>query len=329
MPAAPIRRFTYTPLEYMDMYEMLLEAFIRKEWGNDEAIAKRKYNVWLKQDDKGYIVRERFGVNPEYFYDRYGHAAKKGKSIRLEERVAVAVLGYIGITGRTFTEMNPHFRNSPKRPSRKINATTGAIAQAIMQPEKSEWDEAVATVLRFYDAINNGATHHAEAWSCLTPRLQHSICEGDFERFCDGYANTVAIKHIKVFNVTGSAGGMVECSVYYTDEIRNYRSPTLSGWDEFTVAHLDEFVGKVNKLKAEVEAAGGRDFDQIELYKLFEPAAAEYVWYKCRIKPDSIVRVFPVFKHTELKRLYRVTCKLIAEEWLIDSIRLLNVYSSR
>ncbi|RYC66974.1 hypothetical protein [Spirosoma sordidisoli] len=310
------------------MYEMLKEAFIRKEWGNDEAVSKGKYSVWLKQGEKRRLVFERFEVNAEYFYDRYCRA-KQGKSISLDERLAVAVLGYIGITGRTFTEMNPNFRNSLKRPSRKKNANTGAIAQAESLPQKSEWDQATATVLRFYDAINNGPTHYEEAWSCLTPRLQHSICESDFDRFCEGYNNTVAIKNIKVFNVASSAEGAVECSVYYIDEFRNYRSPTLSGWDEFTVAHLDEFVSKVKRLKAEVEAAGGRGFDRIELYKLFEPAASEYVWYKCRIKRDDIPLVFPTFKHTELKRLYRVTCKRIHDDWLIDTIRLLPVHSSR
>lgn len=328
MQATLIRRFTYTPIEYMDMYEMLLEEFIRKEWGKEEAVTKRKYNVWLKQGEKTYLVRELFYVNPEYFYDRYSRA-KHGESISLEERVAVAVLGYIGITGRTFTEMNPNFRNSPKRPSRKKNAITGAIAQPQPAPENVEWDQATAAVLRFYDAINNGPSHHEEAWSYLTPRLKNSICEGDFDRFCEGYNNTVAIKNIKVFNVTSSAEGMVECTVYYIDEFRNYRSPTLSGWDEFTVAHLDEFVSKVKKLKAEVEAAGGRDFDRIELYKLFEPAASEYVWYKCRMKRENIPLVFPTFKHTEIKRLYRVTCKRVENEWLIDTIRMLHVHSSR
>jgi hypothetical protein len=332
MLTAPIPRFTYTPVEFMDMYEMLREAFIRKEWHSDEAAPKTKYSVWLKQGEKTYLVEERFEVNPEYFYDRYGRA-KKGKQVSLSERVAVAVLGYIGISGRTFTEMNPNFRNSPKRPSRKTNAETdagnGAVAQAKSVPEKSELDYAVTTVLNFYDAVNNGPSHHDAAWSYLTPRLQHSICEGDFERFCEGYNNTVAIKNLIVFNVTSSAEGVVESSVHYIDEFRSYRSPTLSGWDDFTVAHLDEFVRRIHKLRAEIEAAGGQNFNRIELYKLFEPAASEYVWYKCRVKRDNIPLVFPTFKHTELKRLYRVTCKRVQDTWLIDAIRLLPVHSSR
>ena len=328
MQTAPTLRFSYTSIEYMDFYELLKAAFIAKEWPVNAATPKKKHGIWLKQGEETYRIKELFEVNPEYFYDRYSRA-KNGNSISMEERLIVAVLSYIAIEGRTFKQLNANFRNSPKRPSRKTNVKTGAIAPSDFMTQGSEWDQGVATVLRFYDAVNAGSSRHDEAWACLTSRLQHSICQSDFERFCEGYTNTIAIKNVKVFNVASSAEGNFECSVYYIDEIRNYRSKDLSGWDEYTVADLDEFVGKINKIRVAVETAGGRGFEKLELYKLFEPAASEYIWYKCRIKLENIQSVFPTFKHTEIKRLYRLTCKQVDNEWLIDAIRLLNVHSSR
>ncbi len=307
---------------------MLLEAFIKKEWPDKGPAPGGKFSVWFKEGKKGYRVGELFQVGPEYFYDRYGRA-KNGKSISLEERLVVAVLDYIDMNGRTITELLSNFYSSPNRPSRKTNAKTSAIAPTESAVQVSEWDDVIATVFHFYAAVDAGSAKHHEAWNCLTPRLQHSICESDFERFCEGYTNTVAIKNIKVFNVVKNANEAVECSVYYIDEIRNYRSKDLSGWDEYTVADLMEFVEKVRKVEASVAAAGGKGFEKLELYKLFEPAASEYIWYKCRIKPENIDKVFPTHKATEIKRLYRVTCKHIGGRWLIDTIRLLNVHSSR
>lgn len=324
----PQNRQTFTATEYTDLYEMLLEAFIRKEWPDTGPTPGRKFSVWLKPGKNESRVRELFQVGPEYFYDRYSRA-KNHQSIGLEERLVVAVLDYIDVNGRTITELLSNFYSSTKRPSRKINGKTSAIAPAETDVQVSEWDDVIETVLRFYAAVDAGRARHHEAWDCLTPRLKHSICESDFERFCEGYTNTVAIKNIKVFNVIKNANKAVECSVYYIDEIRNYRSKDLSGWDEYTVADLMEFVEKVKKVEATVIAAGGRDFNKLELYKLFEPAASEYIWYKCRIKPENIDKAFTTHKATEIKRLYRVTCKQVDGNWLIDTIRLLNVHSSR
>lgn len=321
------QRFEFPSGQYIQIYKALKKAFTAKEWPKSGPKPGGKYGIWNKPSvSHPSAVQRDFSVNYKFFYERFGWA-KRGENVSLSEDLAITVFKYIGCNGHDFAALKDDFFQRPELYEEKKDAKNEEPTNGELETLKRQFDEVGALVLKFYNGLSAG--DYRAAWDTLSPRLKNSICKSDFDRFCEGFSNTKGIRNTKVFNLEESAPSVIDCSVYYEDEITSYRSRELSSLDLYTVSDIEDFVANIRKFQGRIVAAGGTNFESIELYKLFEPAASEYIWYKCSLEPDQLDLVFSTSRTLIIKRLYFVTCKKLEGQWKIDGIRELKTYSSR
>ncbi|TFF36164.1 hypothetical protein [Mucilaginibacter psychrotolerans] len=167
------------------------------------------------------------------------------------------------------------------------------------------------------------------AWNLLTPTFQKRVWQNDYNKFETGYINNNGIRKVHVFHINPDSDVSIDCHVHYEDEVVVYTSNELNAIALSTVTDLEDLSKQVTKLNDRITKYGGKNFENLEIYKLFEPTAAEYIWYKCSLDIGNIGDVFHVDRVKVVKRLMFFTVHKHEDKWLIDSIREMKTYSLR
>lgn len=184
------------------------------------------------------------------------------------------------------------------------------------------------TVQRFYENI--ASSNFEDAWNLMSPELQNKRpWLGEYERFRTGYTNTNTLRNIVVFNINQTVPNVIDCRVFYDDEIAAHTRKELSSLDTLTVEDIDVFVTHVKKLSEIFKSKGLDGFEKIELHKLFEPSASEYIWYRSNFPADKLHELFTVQKSIIVKRVYDCSCGYYDDKWLINNINAMKTYSAR
>lgn len=353
---------------YRNFYQKLWEAFAEREWLEEDKPKRYSQYIWnIKDKGNKYVVVERFLKytryrDERYFYRRYLDLnpiqTSKGEVDDLAMAEALEYLGYkvpedvkdrehlnvradhllkqyiennfqdYKVEDKNSDKMQVESSSNPGDYSRPAQMDKPVADVKVPQPSGAQEDDVRFLIADFYEKISAG--EYREAWELLTPEFQNRIpWNGDVSRFVEGYTNTTFAKDVMVFNVVKRFPTLIEAQVYYQDEIAAYTSPDLSSLFSMTVADIDDFVKNIRYIQKRIEDNGGKNFEKLELYKLFEQGASEYIWYKCGIKPADIPNVFPARRTISVRRFYYCSCKLINDKWLINGIRGMFIESAR
>lgn len=183
-------------------------------------------------------------------------------------------------------------------------------------------------VQRFYEYI--GSSNLQQAWDLLAPDFQNKLpWKGDFEKFRIGFTNTNGIRNIVVFDLKQTIPNNIDCRVFYEDELNAHTTKELSSLESMTVGELDDFIQNIKILKENFESKGLQGFDDIEIRKLFEPSAAEYIWYRCNFDHNKLSELFNRHRAIVIKRLYDCSCRYVNGNWLINQIHSIKFVSAR
>lgn len=184
-------------------------------------------------------------------------------------------------------------------------------------------------ILKFYGLLHR-QEYLKQAWELLTSKLQRERWGTNFERFALGYMNTKRIKNPHIFDYEIS-NDTIDCKLFYEDEISNYDCGPLDAIKDLTVGQLEVFMSNLTRLKNKVEEIGGREFEEIKVKKIFEPTAAEYIWWMCKLDPEKLNQIFPKKTSTTVYKLVKITCVFdeAKRAWFIDWIEGTPAYSNQ
>jgi hypothetical protein len=189
-------------------------------------------------------------------------------------------------------------------------------------------EKAKHCVEQFYHHL--AAKETKEAWGLLTSTFQNrEVWDGDYSRFHDGYATTLALRQICAFNAQRITATLVECMVFYEDEVSTYPIKGLQATQLMSVGELDDFVRAVKKMQQDIESKGGHGFEKVPLKKLFDPTGMEFIWYECGFKGSELHRHFAKPHPEVVLRLFQCTCTFQGDRWLINNISPAKTYSIR
>lgn len=359
----------FKPESFVVLYEKLYDHCLEKYFGNKEFEgAKKHYSAKLwneidKETKKPFFFRfagDKSRKNPNYFHRLYTKSWNTITSFEVDDRslflafreLKISVFKVKGSEGIAFShrvvnDVNVEFHKEFKERIQEVGndirsqlglspmkkKDTGAALPPLSEQELK--DVAVTkdeksvekTIKDFLGSIS--AKDYKTAWAQLTPTFQQRVWGGEFPKFERGYVNTAGIRKVHVFHINPDTNNSIDCQVHYEDEIVVYSCNELNAIALSTVSDIAEFVRNVKKLRNRVMKYGGKNFDKLEIYKLLEPTAAEYIWYKAGLDISKIGEVFHIDRVKFMKRLMFFTATKVKGKWRIESIREMKTYSLR
>lgn len=274
-----------------------------------EMIDKTDINIAAKTEQKQALG---VGISRHlYEQERHFHLAKVG--VGIENWLLDVYAKFLGYT--SYHEFRLSTSNSY---AEKVNVIDTTI---------SEFDQATDTVRLFYDLLST--KEFEGAWSLLSPNFQNrDAWKGEFKQFELGYNNFRGVKNCNVFNPSYRSNSVIECLVYYEDEIERHVINEIISIENMLIDDLDEFVHCINSINKKLSSLDGANIKKLPLQKLFDPTVSEFIWYTNKISPDKFREQFPMKKTIWVKRLYVCTCVKIGDKWLIDRIVQDKTYTS-
>ncbi|WP_149242229.1 hypothetical protein [Dyadobacter sp. 32] len=272
------------------------------------------------------VSRHLFGTADDYFYRRH-RDSMNGRKVSLDFDPFIKALEFIKIELPGTLADNKHLTNQ-----QKCNALLDrfCLIYPLVQFDQtiSSPHSLITEVIRkFYGSISI-QDQVIDAWRQLSPAYQTKWGQ-DFLKFKSGYVNCKSIRNLAIFNFVDVSASEIDCMVYYDDEIEAYSSPALASLDSLLVKDEDRFTKILSEMRLKAENLGISEFENIELHKLFDPVASEYIWYKCNFSEKKHYNFFPTAKTTIVKRLYKCTCRRVDGIWLIERLVKLTTYSVR
>ena len=269
--------------------------------------------------------RHLFGATDDYFYRRH-RESKNGKKVYLDFDPFIKALEFLKISLPEGLAKNKHITNQQK--CHALLDQFLIIYPVAQETERSSSHSLVSeTIKTFYNSISV-KNQLSSAWQVLSPEYQKQWGL-DYKKFEVGYTNCKGIRNLAIFNFIESSPIEIDCMVYYDDEIEAYSSPPLAGLDSLLVSDHEKFIELLNEMRANAKKLGINEFDNIELHKLFDPVASEYIWYKCKFSSEEHFRFFSTKKTTVVKRLYKCTCTRVGGKWFIERLVKATAFSSR
>lgn len=215
-------------------------------------------------------------------------------------------------------ERNEITPNVIDKKSKKIPAIKVINELQIKQMESViKANEIENLVTRFYNHISSSKID--KAWELLSKNFQQRVWKGKYEDFAIGYRNTLSIFNVHVWDVQID-NDAAKCNVFFMDKISVRTTKAFSNLDKLCVEDLDDFKSVIDQASEHAKKLNLEGFNRIELNKFFEPAASEYIWYKCNRDFDKVAELLPMEITVELGRVYSMSCALVDENWLITSI---------
>lgn len=325
---------------YHAFYEVFKAAFLKITFPDGKSPYGRgddSPEIWREQDEKGnYRVHTMIGgsypKDPMYF-SRMRSVLKTVHGKPTESGInAQAIYGALVFLGYKLPDGMKSLRNFPVKEKAKIlieQFKTEKFGEGwTASRDNKDLEKACTTVENFYKYLATGDTQ--SAWNLLSPTFQNrEVWSGDYERFRDGYATTIALRDIRAFNPKQIVQKVIECKVFYEDEVLTYPINGLPSIKTMTIGEVEDFVKGVKKIKADIEKKGGSGFENVPIEKLFNPTGMEFIWYECGFKGEELHRFFAK-PHSEIVyRLYNCSCIFIGDKWLINSIMPVPTYAVR
>lgn len=343
-------------VEYQVFYVILRKVFIEDCFKDNEKINPESNQIWVQTDwvtGKSYSARLLAGTpidNPEYFQRKLSsfdpkdviaapinvHAFKNGleyiglKPINLPDYEKMHLDDKVKLLYKRFREKYVAEIEIEKKRKEENDDVIYSASNQLQQinkisPSNLELSEATATVYTFYDNLNIG--NYKEAWDVLSPIKQNEDpWLGDFEKFRIEYKNTNRRRNILVLQTNQPRPNIVECKVFYDDEIDVHTSKELHLLDILTVNDIDVFKDQIRNIEKAFEDEGLQGFGNIEIHKLFDPNASAYISYKTNLPPDKFKKIFPVKKSMTVRRIQECTCMYVRDSWLVNEIKSFESY---
>lgn len=323
---------------YRAFYAAFKEKFIEKEFKNGKSPYGRGDDspaIWKEKNPKtkNFLVLEiiEFCLKDEmYFYRQLSLIKAKPKTIN--SKALGKALEYMGyILPEDMQRSQDSWDDKAEVLLNQFRAD--ALSKSAMpQPDPNPGNPALNTAKKcvedFYKFLAIGKTKNA--WDLLAPAFQNrEVWEGNYERFHDGYSNTLALRNICVFNAVQTLPSLIECMVFYEDEVSTYPINRMQALMPMSIAELDDFVATVKKMQSDIEQKGGVGFENIPIRKLFDPTGTEYIWYECFFKGKELNKHFPKPHPEVVLRLCQCSCILEGDQWLIKNISPAKTYSIR
>lgn len=307
-----------------------------KEEGISLREEKHKTTIWFakKEGDETYIrlyLKELTDNSIMSEIDRKNQKQALGEGIsrRLYEMERIFHLAKTGVSLDTWLlDLYAKFLGYKSYHEFKLS-TSNSYAEKInvIDTTISEFDQATDTVRRFYDLLST--KEFEGAWSLLSPNFQNrDAWKGEFKQFELGYNNFRGVKNCNVFNPSYRSNSVIECLVYYEDEIERHVINEIISIENMLIDDLDEFVHSINSINKKLSSLDGANIKKLPLQKLFDPTVSEFIWYTNKISPDKFRERFPMKKTIWVKRLYVCSCVKIGDKWLIDRIVQDKTYTS-
>lgn len=184
--------------------------------------------------------------------------------------------------------------------------------------------ETVMNVIElFYNSIRD--QNFEKAWNLLTDDFQNRswTWAGNFEKFKDGYSNTLKITDVKVFDQKEDEGNpdIIESRVLYLDHISSWTSKELSNLRDLKVKDIEIFYSRVKEITKHLDENGLNNFgERIELYKLFESSVTDYIAFRCDYPLSKLSNIFNSKQRCEVWRAMNIECKYNNGQWKIHRI---------
>jgi hypothetical protein len=281
--------------------------------------------VWTKKNGDNYFVREFLeevtkdpallreirGLDPGLLYrhSRTFITAKEG--IQIDERllnIFMLFLGEPSISDFLQPDLGPVPQNSGS--------------------EQVDIDNVTALVHQFYDHITD--KNFEGAWNLLSNSMKmEPQWNGEISRFIPGYDNFIKFNNLAIFNCNLDSASKFSCMLYYEDETKIHLIKHVMTLATLTIDDIDEFCDRVKKLRSMFEDIGLVDFEETRLRRLFDPAFSEYVSYKYKFSATDFHALFPKMDELIVRRLYRVSCILVDQQWKINSIQHFKTHTVR
>lgn len=304
--------------------------------------------LWTHRDEKGILaihdaILKGVSNNEKYLYKMW-YKSKSKKEIEVDDLIIVNVLEFLGFSvqenmknknciAKKLPVLMQQFMNKYFSEESVANRTAHDILHDHYIPsrisDEQELGKAICILIKsFYAELT--CKNFSNAWEMLTEDFQNRLpWKGNYGEFEKGYVNSGSKKNVHVFDINHIQPSIVEAKVFYEDEIALPHSHLTEAIRAMTLGNIDDYVSMTRNLGDMINNNGGKNFENIELYKTFEPNAPEYIWYKCGINPQDIEKIFPFRKTIVVNRLYKFTCKCEKGCWKIFSIRGIPVQSER
>jgi len=350
---------------YRAFHERLWNVFYEKEWKRlnpERRLKTYAPALWTLKESITYVARTKILYNTrhkdERIFDRRYQEAKKGAMCKLDPLLVCNALEYMGFQVEQYLPGREHLQVKTRELIKSFLAETlpdyrldeekledmfcmlvknggqaekpaaHDVIKLTMTTQLDNQEAVKALISNFYE--NVGVGRYADAWQLMTADFQNRTpWNGNVDRFIEGYYNAVGLNSLTIFDLIQKLPSVVDAQVCFNDEIAAYTSADLAALSSMTVADTEKFVQCIGAIREKVQQAGGQGFDNIELYKLFESGASEYIWYRCGIPTANIEMAFPTQRTIVIKRLYNCSCKLFEGKWQINSIRGIPVQSVR
>ena len=112
----------------------------------------------------------------------------------------------------------------------------------------------------------------------------------------------------------------MEAVVYYMDDVTTFPVEEFSTLRSLRIGQLNELIRRVKAFKKRYAAPGGGSLDDIEIYRLFDPALSEHLRYKKKMDELLLRRLSPYPKYIQTQRLCYVTCHRVGDQWLLHIV---------
>jgi hypothetical protein len=353
---------------YEKFYEILSDEFFHRYFSSWQGIPPRKGSreMWeyiregrSNKNLTQYTSSKLFGVKSHEFFYRKFLDAKKFNEVQLDIDVFTKALEFIGVKLE-----DPYINNlNPVDKIKKIyekflilyfydfyankanNTSPSDIIELINKNNTSyeiPYEDSIKgsqisynvdiekiNILfkNFYNYLSE--KKFKKAWDLLTSDFQKRVWRSDLEKFKAGYEHFRLVRNLAVFNAVQYSPFETACLVYYEDEVDAYQSAQLEGLKSITVGEIDKFAIQIMKIRERAKELDIKDFDNVEILKLFDPVASEYLIYKSGFYKEEQYDFFSSKNVIIVKRLYHVSCVSLNRKWLIDRIRTIPTYSSR
>lgn len=340
------------PAEYQVFYKLVREKFIKEiHNGLPPKNSIKCEEVWNALNERGefhatLLFSGHGTLSPKYFFRKSQDLnPAKWTAVTIDKLSFLKGLKYIGITTDTNSNKRKklnedqeveilykifieQFKDEIELEVNPIPNASDIYANISLESANHNLISAKRVIENFYKHLAN--ENILEAWELMSPEFQNrKPWLGNFEKFKIGYTNTKSIRNVIVFSANETIENIFECRVFYEDIVSSRTNGNLVALDTFTINDIDLFANHVKKLQEDFKINGLNGFEKIELYKLFEPAVSEYIWYKCNFPPDELDKLFSREKEIVVKRLYDCTCIMKNNSWFINGISAMKSYSAR
>jgi hypothetical protein len=315
---------------FVTFYKLLKDSIIRKEKSPNLKDNSPKFWQTVGEERFLELFRGSDVITEDYFHRKYLYFTNNNKGPIDNESFGKALLY---INDKTPKEIHSAewadttkllWKNFQVKYKSQIDRERRVRKRKSKEVEDNPSFESVSNIIeQFYNSVRD--QKYENAWNILSEDFQNRTWTwaGNFEKFKDGYSNTVKITNVRVFDQKEDEGNpdIIESRVLYLEHITSLTSKELSNLRDLKVKDIDIFYERVKEIIKQLDEKGLNNFgERIELYKLFEPSVTDYIAFRCDYPLSKLSNIFDSTRRCEVWRAMNIECKYKNDQWKIHRI---------